>query len=445
MDYAGCGNAPPTKEETMMTDQDNFPFGYCTNVHAGVTLSEAQANLDRVATAVRGLVAPRGQLPIGLWLAERAARQLAADDDVARFRDWLGERSLKPYTFNGFPQGDFHQAVVKHAVYEPNWLDASRVDYTCVLADVLAGLLPDGQAGSISTVPLGWPHRLWQAGDYLQAGANLRRVADYFNKVAQRTGHEIVLAIEPEPGCVLDTATDVIQFLEQYVFTEPGSEIARRHITVCHDICHSAVMFERQVDVLQAYVDSGIRIGKLQVSSAIEVPWHEAVDSLDRRSAMLTQLLSFSEPRYLHQTTRMPLASAQSELRGQCELIDDLPNALRQWIPGAATSGAAAQRPTVINWPEEPWRIHFHVPIYVDRFGHLKATRGDIAEATGYLHAHRDAQVAERPWFTGDYEVETYAWSVLPEELQTPDLAHGIARELEFFQSVLEQISQTAG
>ncbi|MGN6547489.1 MAG: metabolite traffic protein EboE [Aureliella sp.] len=422
---------------------NHFPFGYCTNVHAGITLAEAQANLERVSMAVRELVAPQGNLPIGLWLAERAARQLAAENDVARFGEWLRERSLRPYTFNGFPQGDFHQAVVKHAVYEPNWLDGARVDYTCLLADILAGLLPEGEGGSISTVPLGWPHRPWREGDYAQAGAQLRRVAKHLAKLAQRTGREIVLAIEPEPGCVLDTATDMIQFLEQHVFQGASARTERRHITVCHDICHSAVMFERQVDVLQAYVDNGIRVGKLQVSSAVEVPWHELVGDLDRQSATLQQLLTFSEPRYLHQTTR---AGASP---GLCELVDDLPIALRQWLPEAtstaSTGNGAAARPAVSRWPTEPWRIHFHVPIYVDRFGGLKATRSDIAEAACYIHARRDARVAERPWFTGHYEVETYAWSVLPAELQTPDLAHGIARELQYFQGVLEGLEQASG
>ena len=32
-----------------------------------------------------------------------------------------------PFTFNGFPYGDFHQSVVKHRVYEPTWADAERL------------------------------------------------------------------------------------------------------------------------------------------------------------------------------------------------------------------------------------------------------------------------------------------------------------------------------
>ena len=411
---------------------DDLPFGYCTNVHAGLTLQDAQANLERIAVRVRSEVAPAGRLPVGLWLPEPVARQLVRAEDVARFADWLAERGLKPYTFNGFPQGDFHQAVVKHAVYEPTWLDRARVDYTCLLADILAGLLPENMSGSISTVPLGWPNRQWNADDFARAAANLQQVARHFDALAQRTGHEIVLAIEPEPGCVLDTAEDIVEFFAGPLFKE-DSGIVRRHVTVCHDICHSAVMFESQAHALETYARHGIRVGKLQVSSAIEVPWYEAAGDEATAQAMAAQLRSFNEPRYLHQTTRQRRNDGNNP---SVELVEDLPVALRQWLHGEDAQ-SSTEHSAIAGFPIAAWRVHFHVPIYTERFGLLRATRDDIVDAVGCLHRLRDLQVADRAWFTGDYEVETYAWGVLPPELQVPELAVGIARELEYFRSVL--------
>lgn len=404
---------------------NDFPFGYCTNVHAGVSLDEAKANLDRIATQVRQLVAPDARLPVGLWLAERAAMQLKLADETPRLRDWLDERSLKAYTFNGFPQGDFHQAVVKHAVYEPTWLEESRVEYTCALADILCGLLPGTQSGSISTLPLGWPHRPWQASEFQRTADNLRRVARHLRSLSETTGHEIVLAIEPEPGCVLDTAADLLTFFQEFLFDE-AQPFIRQHITVCHDICHSAVMFETQAAALQSYADAGIRIGKVQVSCAIEVPWPESGNDAVLLVQTYDQLRTFNEPRYLHQTTRL------APQTGAVELLDDLPAALQNWIDNSNGS----KRPP--SWPSAPWRIHFHVPIYTQRFGMLNATSDDIPAAIAALDASRDLLVENRPWFTGDYEVETYAWSVLPPELQSSDLAHGIARELQHFSKVLQ-------
>jgi hypothetical protein len=40
-----------------------------------------------------------------------------------------------------------------------------------------------------------------------------------------------------------------------------------------------------------------------------------------------------------------------------------------------------------------------------------------------------------------DFEVETYAWTVLPDELKTDDLARGIARELLWTRERLEKLA----
>ncbi len=410
------------------SESPDFRFGYCTNVHAGITLVEAKDNLERIATQVRQKLTPQGRLPVGLWLAQKAAEQLHSEGAAPLFGEWLAEHGLKAYTFNGFPQGDFHQPVVKHAVYDPTWLEESRLHYTMQLADILAQLL-DGQHGSISTLPLGWPHQAWEPQHFHRAGLHLQQLARHLDRLLQQTGKEIVVAIEPEPGCVLDTADDMVAFLEQYVF-EDSNPIIRRHIGVCHDICHSAVMFEPQDYALELYLNRGVRIGKVQVSSAVQVPWQVGRESDPINRQTWQQLVNFSEPRYLHQTTR-PHGNAQ-QADHSLEMVDDLPDALNSWL----TSPASQQ--TV--WPDQPWRIHFHVPIFVEQFGNLQATRQDIHQAIKILESKRSQTIDGNSWFTGDYEVETYAWGVLPPELRVDNLAEGIASELTYLQSVLKGI-----
>ncbi len=41
------------------------------------------------------------------------------------------------------------------------------------------------------------------------------------------------------------------------------------------------------------------------------------------------------------------------------------------------------------------------------------------------------------------FEVETYAWTVLPDELKTEDLARGIAKELLWVQEKLEELASS--
>ncbi len=401
----------------------DFPIGYCTNVHAGTSLEQASENLLQFSGEVRKQLAPDGRLPIGLWLAEPAVNQLIEQQAVVEFRDWLAANHFLPYTMNGFPQGDFHQAVVKHAVYEPTWSCHSRARYSMCLAQVLDVLLPAGANGSISTLPIGWPHAPWHAEEYHLAADNLIEVAKFLDHLAQHSGREIVLAIEPEPGCILNTAPDLAQFFEHYLFSGPDAAIARRYLTVCHDVCHSGVMFESQVSALETYRQSGIRVGKVQISSAVHVPWDRVVDHPERQSSMLAQLRGFNEPKYLHQTTR-------ARENGTLErLAEDLPNALKNWLPAEGTSPLA--------YPTTPWRVHFHVPIYVAEFGELQTTQADIPVACDYLKQHGQSDCSGAPWFTGHYEVETYAWPVLPTELQQPSLSHGIVKELQYAQSVI--------
>lgn len=411
---------------TPPAGSSDFAFGYCTNVHAGVTLSEAKDNLQRIATEVRRFLAPQGRLPIGLWLAHKAAEQLHSAGAVPQFGEWLTEHGLKAYTFNGFPQGDFHQPIVKHAVYEPTWLEESRLRYTLQLADILAELLDDDH-GSISTLPLGWPHSPWHIDQFQLAGRHLQQVAEHLQRIFNNTGKEIVLAIEPEPGCVLDTAHEMVDFLDAYVFDDARPFI-RRHIGVCHDICHSAVMFEPQDYALTHYLRNGVRIGKVQVSSAVEAPWGQTKEISPLNQQIWQQLEQLHEPRYLHQTTRRSEHVAHRP--GDVEMVDDLAIALSQWRKSPADS-----------YPTQAWRIHFHVPIFVDKFGALVASRADIHAALGVLEANRTRTIDGAPWFTGDYEVETYAWGVLPAELRVDNLADGIARELSYLHDVLKGIS----
>ena len=73
--------------------------------------------------------------------------------------------------------------------------------------------------------------------------------------------------------------------------------------------------------------------------------------------------------------------------------------------------------------PQGEWRIHFHVPVNVESFGQLETTQSDIADLLRAVQGDNELH---------HYEVETYAWNVLPKELQREELADGIADELKW-------------
>ena len=389
-------------------------IGYCGNVHPGRTLEEVKQNLVKYSLDVKSKFSPSEPLGIGLWLSATTANELDNPETCLRLRDWLQEHELLPYTLNGFPYGDFHQEVVKHDVYLPTWAETERLQYTNQLANILDVLLPAGHNGTISTLPLGWPlppetPSLLLADFFKDCAFNIKKCAEHLDRIAQVAGRNLFICIEPEPGCVLDTCEDVIQFFEDFLFNEnqAKSEIIRSHFGVCHDICHSAVMFETQTKAIEQYCNANIRVGKVQVSSAVEVNFDESTAT--QKQEMIEQLTRFAEPKYLHQTV----------IRTDTEttFFEDLADALH----AAGTD------------PQGCWRVHFHVPIFTETVDQIGTTQFDIANCLDSIQSF----CPEEPHF----EVETYAWNVLPAEMQSPTLAEGITQELMWLDELIHSRS----
>lgn len=371
-----------------MDDQQPL-LGYCTNVHAGATLEETLGNLESHARLVREELGA-DRLGVGLWLPESVANELIDTGGVRRLRDAIDRLGLFVYTLNGFPQGDFHAEVVKHSVYKPDWGSSDRAAYTITLASILVDLLPDDlDEGSISTLPLGWRGAFREQAVAVE---NLMLVAHALEELERRSGKTIHLDIEPEPGCMLDTASDVVRLFDGI----PTS--TRRYLRVCHDICHSAVMFEPQAKAIETYREAGIEIGKIQVSSCPEAD----LDSCGEDA--LERLRSFVEPRYLHQTM-------VRDTNGDMRFHEDLPLAFEQ----EEARGC--------------WRVHFHVPVFATDLGGIATTADQIREC---LLAVGDRMPM--------LEVETYAWNVLPEGVFSGELTTGIAEELRWTRTLLQEI-----
>jgi sugar phosphate isomerase/epimerase len=362
-------------------------LSYCTNVHPAQDLDGILRQLDSYAEPVRReLDEPR--LGVGLWLAAEVAAGLASDRSARRkLAAELRARGLAVQTLNAFPYGGFHDEVVKHAVYVPQWTDPLRLRYTLDCVTVLADLLPeDADYGSISTLPLAW-REPWSRSHDLRAGIAFEEVARVLRTALARQEQPIKLAVEPEPGCVLDTVEDAVSWLAERV--DPA------HIGLCLDTCHLAVSFADPVQAVRRVYQAGLEVVKVQASAALEV----AEPGSERARAALAE---FAEPRYLHQVReRLP--------SGEILAADDLPQALAE-LPATG-----------------PWRVHFHVPLHAPPDEPLTSTTEVI---TGSL-----AALAALTPTLPHIEVETYTWNVLPAQ-HRQDLAGGIADEMRWAREV---------
>jgi len=365
---------------------------YCTNIHPGETWKDVRANLDSHLLEVKQCISPHAPFPVGLRLSAQAARELD-EREAQRFSAWCAESDCFVLSVNGFPYGPFHGTSVKEAVYLPDWRDPERVDYTRRLADLLAGWLPSGVVGSISTVPVAFA-----AGFAEEHWPGVRRhvveTLQHFDEIRQSGGPSIVLAFEPEPCCVLETSAQALRFFERMELPAQLADLAG----ICFDCCHQAVEFEEPEAGLELLRAAGVKIGKVQISSALRVLPHE-----------LDAIATFDEPTYLHQVVA----------RWHDGCLTRHPD-----LPDFLATLTDERRSRLVEC-----RVHFHVPIFAEHLGHCGTTRSFLETLLPQLsHLAPDAAL----------EVETYSWGVLPESLRSPRVATDIVRELEWARRHLE-------
>jgi sugar phosphate isomerase/epimerase len=386
-----------------------FHLTYCTNIHPGDGWAEVFGNLRRIAPGLKARLSPSAPFGLGLRLSAREARELLEADRLDGFRRFLDDQGLYVALINGFPYGAFHGAPVKTNVYAPDWRDPARVQYTLDLVEILRRLVPDDVDGGVSTAPLSY--KPWMAratdDDWNAITTNVTRVAETLARIRRDDGRLLHLDIEPEPDCLLENTAETIEFFDRWLFRAGATRLAERlgidadaardllrdHIRVCFDCCHFAVEFEEPAFAIQRLQRAGIRIGRVQLSSAVKVP---RSDDSSTAAAMTARLRPFAESTYLHQVVERGT--------GGLSKFSDLDVALDH-AAGATTTGE--------------WRIHFHVPLFTDHYDNLGSTQ-DVVRHT--------LQEAARTRFTRHLEIETYTWDVLPAGLKI-DVSESIARE----------------
>jgi sugar phosphate isomerase/epimerase len=371
---------------------------YCLNIHPGETWDENFSAIKTHALAVRDRVSRDRDFGLGLRLSRRAAESLNQPAAMQEFRHFLQENRLYVFTINGFPYGTFHGKPVKESVYQPDWRTEERRDYTMLLADVLAQLLPDGMSGSISTVPGSYKAWIESEEDKKCIAAHLAECAAHQQAIHERTGRQICLCLEPEPDCLMETTSETVAFFEQYLLggtCDPiaPAEVIRRYVGVCFDTCHMAVQFEDLESGLSMLRDRGIRVPKVQLSAALELT--------DFSTDSIRALKAYCDPVYLHQTKVLCE-------NGTTESWPDLSEEMLENI-----GETAARR----------LRTHFHVPLYFEGSGQFSSTARDLTPGFFDMVLKQDQ---------AHLEIETYTFDVLPQQLRSMPVEESIEKEFRW-------------
>jgi hypothetical protein len=388
-------------------------LAYSTLVHPADDWDELWASLRDHVVEVKRRVSPDVPSAVSLRLSAATVERLVSDRSaLADLRSFLAAEDLYVVTANAFPYGPFKGRLVMETVFEPDWRDRRRVEYTKGVATILSSIAGDGVSPTIQTAPLGFkPHVT--PGVVERFTEHVLQVVAHLVGLARTTGTTVRLGLEPEPFCQVETTEEAIGYFREHLFTDAAaSRLAtlagvdsgdaaialRAHLGVVFDVCHQAVEFEDVGTSLDALVAAEIPIVKLQVAAAMRVP--------EVTADIVGLLAPFTDTVYLSQTM---------ERRGDGSIrrFLNLRDAMTCWEPGGE--------------PTE-WRTHFHVPVFLDDLAGLGTTQFAIVEA---LAKHRSDPLSDQ------VEIETYTWDVLPARFKTGDVVEYLERELNWVRAEL--------
>ncbi|HEY3456426.1 MAG TPA: metabolite traffic protein EboE [Bryobacteraceae bacterium] len=384
-----------------MHTRKGFELTYCTNIHAAEGWPQVFENLKRYAPELRSRLQPQDRFGLGLRLANNEALELLSGSNLENFAQFLRDSGLYVALMNGFPYGWFHERRLKDQVFAPDWHMEERVNYTLRLLKILRRLLPEGLDGGISTCPLSY--KRWNDPGRPNWDLLVQNIVQIAAAMFA-SGRDIHLDIEPEPDGLVETTDEFIHFFEGLLHagtpllaksaqltTKQAEQALRQHIAFCFDVCHSTVEYEEPRIVLDMLRKAGVRIGRVQISSAVKI-------ARPAQSEARQHLAALADPVYLHQTI------------GERERFADWPEALDG----------------IENAQSPEWRVHYHVPLFMESYGELGSTQSEVRKALAELH--RDD--------VRHLEIETYTWGVLPFDLRL-DLVDSIEREYRWVMAQL--------
>jgi hypothetical protein len=288
---------------------------------------------------------------------------------------------------------------------------------------LLAGWLDDGDPfGTLSSVPIGWREGTSESVAATFLGLAVLELV----RLEEETGRRIAIALEPEPGCVFDDASDAIAWWNLHL----RSEMKRLHL--------GEAVVARHLGSLLRHVPrgSGLRCARRRCptprgrghfrpqGAAFVRPCAPLPNPGRARRAARARRTAFSAP---NPRTRGPGAARFGVRRGRRVAhestaieaesspilrFDDLPD-LR----------AARDRGEIP--PAGEARCHFHIPIHLEETPRFATTRRTLLEAVAAFPNVRHL------------EVETYTFDVLPADLKAGASAT-LAAELRYADSVIE-------
>lgn len=389
--------------------------------HAGViapvrSFADMQATIDSSLAPINRAIGVESPVPVSVRLSQAALADPALTADS--LRDELSSHGL---TLAGV-SGVGIRPGAKAEIHRPDWRSEERLEFMFGASNLMAHIIgsrewseEDGETYSLTTNALS--HRSMMdvdmPGNWTALTLNVVRIVQHLAGIRDRTGITIHIDLEAEPGSLLRNAGEIERFYTQWLLgrgaamlsdrmqVEGGTaaESILRHVRLALDTAHAAVVFDDPAISLDRFAEIGIRIGRLQVSAALEVD--VPADPAELRTH-LQQLDSET-------LSQQVWAMRDGDIVARHE---DLPDAL------AVIEESAG----------ETWRIHTHAPVLADRYGIYRSTRDVTAD---WLK-----EISARGIDVPLLELRSANWVVLPADDRAP-AEELVAREAEWVRGLI--------
>lgn len=375
---------------------------YCSNIFKNNTQKQLFNNLNKLIKKLKSKFNKEKKFSIGLCASNKLSNELIKNINI--FSKYIKKKKINIPSLNGFSYNNFHKKITKDNIYWPDWSSIKRVNYTNNLIKLLDNINNKNKK-SISTMPIsykGWINKKNTVYIYYKTAKNLTKVTE--NIIKNKSN--IIISIEPEPTCLIEKSQEFINYFNNWIkplykkYSINNKKNIKNIIGICYDICHFAVQFEKHEKILNNLEKENIIIGKLQISSALKIN----DDRTKKENKQIIKNLNvFKYSSFLHQINNIN--------KNKTKIYKDIKYSIKYLKKNIKSE----------------WRIHFHIPIYINKYKNFRTTNNEIKNVMQNINKKN---------FTGHIEIETYTYKNLSIRY---DILNSIINEYKWIRTIIKR------
>jgi len=377
-----------------MLIKNKYSLTYCSNIFKE---NNWKTLFNKLNTYINSLKKYNKPIGLSLCISNKLSNEIKKEKNISTIKNWLEEKNVYLSSINGFVYKTFHKKNIKDKIHYPDWTSKKKLNYTTNLITILRNLITKNKTGSISSSPLSYaPWIKKKNHDYILFKSSKNIAIIIKNLICSTNKNIIHIDIEPEPDCIINDSTTFINFYNKWLipiavkylndnlnFSKKKAIIyIKKHIRLCYDICHFSVNFENHKKIIHSINKNNIKIGKVQISSAMEI---KIPTQNTKKAYIINDLKNVIKSPFLHQTTE--------KINKKLIKYKDIKYALKNFE----------------NKNNSILRIHCHTPLYKKNIKNIGTTQNETKNALIDLLNEKHIK---------HIEIETYTHKLISNEKQ---------------------------